>query len=191
MNIVTRVRAAVAATAVLFASVGASYAATVDIIGGETTLLMTSIGLDVSPTGTATSEFTEIGTLISFQITGGSYDTDTGEAIVEHIGSGINFADASQSITFQDFIVDTALSSVFSDIAGGASGVLAFTFGEAWDDGRIPLIASSTFSDFFVTSLNLKVALAEITPEVPLPAAGFLMLAGLGSFAAFGRRKTA
>ena len=199
-----------AAALVIAGSLGAvsAQASTVDIVGGLTTIDVTlDLGpIVASPGGVASAS----GSLFSFPITGGSVDSG-GNAVIEHDGSLATLSFGSAYVTVGNFVIDTAAANVSgvangTGIATGTSAVELFTFGTP-GSGGIPLLISPTLN----TALNAtfgsaaveavfgvkdvtgaKFGLANTSPEVvPLPAAGWMLLAGLGGLAAIRRRQRA
>jgi hypothetical protein len=101
------------------------------IVGGETFVTLTSapvlasLGVSVSPLGTATLDSAGGAPVADFKITGGTEDR-RGDVIL-HQGSGLALSDASGTIDVSDFRVDTENHLVFAnvEINGASAGNLA------------------------------------------------------------------
>ena len=199
------------AAAVLAVAPVAATAGPVDIAPvGETTVevevaLLEALGLGGAPTGTATAErlpdaTTPTSVLFSFDITGGQI-FDSGNAIIEHDGSGVRlFAAADTSIGAEvgNFVIDTELATVFGNVNGGTDSVDLFNFGTP-DAAGIPLLISENLADALGSVFGAdpealagaQFAVANTAPSpVPLPAGLPLLAAGLAAFA-FVRRRAA
>lgn len=198
----TRMKALLAVAA-LAVSAGAASAATVSIAdANETTVRVTApldvLGLEGAPFGTATVDFLGSNPVFSFPITGGTVDTDTGAAVIEHEGSGVTLTAGTTSATVGNFVIDTAAGSIFGDLIGAATGLELFTLGAPNSSGLIPIFISDTLggaidSFFGVSDLaGAQFGLASTDPSVvPVPASGLLLIAGLGGIAAMRRRARA
>ncbi len=150
---------------------------------------------------------------LAFPITGG----DLSAGLIEHDNSGVRLAataDTSLYIDLENFLIDIsdpAASSIFADISTSIDGFIGnapvFTFDLTTvsdpfdlDNPSIELLFSSAASalivDFFGIPGNaeqlsgIQFGLAATSPTVvPLPAAAWLFIAGIGGLAFAGRRK--
>ena len=183
-----------------------AHAATLQIVDGLTTVDVTlDLGpISASPGGVASAS----GSVFSFPITGGSVDSG-GNALIEHDGSLVTLSFGADFVTVGNFVIDTAAANVSgvangTGIATGASKVELFTFGAQTADG-IPLLISSTLNSALGATFGTdavfavfgaedvtgaQFGIANTSPEVvPLPAAGWMLLAGLGGLAVIRRRR--
>jgi len=192
--------AAVASLALL-AVVGApAQAATLPIIGNftevEVTADLAGLGLTPAPFGSATAS----GAVFTFPVTGGSLDSISGDALVEHNGSGVALTAGTLSAFVGNFLIDTAAATVFGDgaVLGGEgfSGAPLFTFGtgEALPGVELlisPALAgalSAIFGAPDLTGATFGYARPDLA-VVPVPAAGLLLLSALGALGALRRRQ--
>jgi hypothetical protein len=188
--------------AVLFLSTpDTSEAATIGIAPtGVTTVEVTAplgaLGLSGAPFGTATAA----GGVFSFPITGGTIDTVTGNALIEHAGSGVTLSGGSVNVSVGNFLIDTMMGTVSGNVIGAPGSVTFFTFGTP-GAGGIPLLISSDLAaalssifdlgeDIDLTGVEFGIANTSPTP-VPVPAALPLLLAGLGGLALMRRKRAA
>ena len=162
----------------------------------EVTAPLGTFGIGGAPIGTATAT----GAVFSFPITGGSIDTTTGNALIEHDGSGVNLfalANPSINVSVGNFLIDTMMGTVSGDAFGIATGVTFFTFGTPREAG-IPLLISPVLGGVIASFFNVpnlagaEFGLANTSPTpVPLPAGLPLLLAGLGGLALIRRKRAA
>ncbi|MDJ0859581.1 MAG: VPLPA-CTERM sorting domain-containing protein [Dinoroseobacter sp.] len=198
-------RAAVVAIAGLL-SAGAATAATMPIIGGLTTVDVTlDLGpIIATPAGVASAS----GSVFSFPITGGGVDMSN-NASIEHDGSFVTLSFGADFVTVGNFVIDTAsggLNGVANGtgIQTGASQAQLFTFGSTTAAGTQLLISptlntalGATFGTAALEQVfgtdnvtGAEFGLANTAPQVvPLPAAGWLLLAGVGGLAALKRKR--
>ncbi len=205
--ILTAVATIALALFTVFAS-GAS-AATVALGGVETRVTVTAplgaLGLSGAPFGTATVATVDGRPVFTFPITGGTLDTATGQALIEHDGSGVTLAAGPVSATVGNFLIDTASALVRGDLidivtgTSVASGLELFTFGtdttlpgvELLISGTLAGALTATFGADDLTGAQFGFAEPNVAP-VPVPAAGVLLLGGLGLMGVLrARRKTA
>jgi hypothetical protein len=116
------------------------------IVGGETAVSLTSasvlgsLGVSVTPLGSAQINTVDGTPVADFVITGGTNDRINGDEVILHQGSGLELKDAAGAIDVSDFRIDTESHLVFADVtvngvsAGNlavfdlaANGALAFT----------------------------------------------------------------
>jgi hypothetical protein len=168
-----------------------SVAATENIIGGGTQVTLTSagtltgLGLTFTPYGTASVIPAPGDPIVNFLITGGTRDTGSGDLIVRHDGSGLDFTAGGSTLRIGDFLIDTAAGLVSgSAIANGSAlGVVPlFTLG---DDLKLLLTsqAAGAFTSVFgapdLTGTEIGTALVvPVFAAVPEPAAWALMIGG-------------
>jgi glycerophosphoryl diester phosphodiesterase len=160
----------------------------------EVTAPLGALGLSGVPFGTATAS----GAVFSFPITGGTIDTGTGNALIEHEGSGVTLSNGSVNVSVGNFLIDTMMGTVSGNVIGAPGSVTFFTFGAPGATG-IPLLISSELAgklqSIFTGAPNLTDApfgLANTSPTpVPVPAALPLLLAGLGGLALMRRKRAA
>lgn len=182
------------------APVGAK-AATLDITGGLTELTVTAplgdLGIGAAAFGTATFD----GTTFGFPITGGQAFSD-GNAFIEHDGVGVVLIAGTQAATVGNFQIDTAASTILGNVNGGTAFAPLFDLGPAGDMGievkisstlggaLASVFASADLPDLSGATLGFATT-APTVSEVPLPAAAWMLLVGLGGLFAMKRRKAA
>lgn len=189
------VKAVVVYTASLFVALPAA-ASTASIIGGITEIEVTanlgSLGLAPSVFGNAGFD-AGTGTL-SFPISGGT--ASPSGLIIEHDGGGVVLTGGTQSAIVGNFVIDTAAQTVLGNVNGGSAFAPLFQFGTI-DAAGIELQFTSVLADaltgiFGAPNLaGTTFGIANTSPEVapvPLPAAGWMLLAGLGGLMALRRR---
>jgi hypothetical protein len=200
----TFVTAATLGAAVFFSTPERSEAASVGIAPtGITTVAVTAdltgLGLGGAPVGTASA----VGGVFSFPITGGTIDTVTGNALIEHDGSGVQLfalADPMVNVSVGNFLIDTMMGKVFGDVLGSPTNLALFDLGPA-SGGDIPLLISADLAgalksifalDEEIDLTGVEFGLANTFPTpVPVPAALPLLLAGLGGLALLRRKRAA
>ncbi len=191
----------VLAGAVSLVATVTSHAATLGIIGGETKISVTAdlagLGLTPSLTGTATTD----GDALVFGITGGSVDTATDDALIEHDGSGVDLSGAGMTANISDFLIDTAAGTVSGSLNNVMSNVVFFTLGTSGPDGVQLLISNqlaiALTSVFMAPDLTgeefgfaVPAAITEDISVVPLPAGLPLLAGGVLLLGAVRLRKT-
>jgi hypothetical protein len=168
-----------------------SVAATENIIGGGTQVtltaadVLTGLGLTFTPYGTASVVPAPGDPIVNFLITGGTRDNDTGDLLVRHDGSGLDFAGGGSTLRIGDFLIDTAAGLVSGSAVanGSALGVVPlFTLG---DDLELLLTsqAAGAFTSVFgapdLTGAEIGTALVvPVFAAIPEPAAWALMIGG-------------
>lgn len=202
--------AAIGATLAVTAIAGSAQAATLDILAeNQTTVEVTAplgaFGLGGAPTGSAAVSLTPAGNpLFAFNITGGTVDSDTGAAQIEHDGSGVRlFALANDTIgaIVGNFIVDTGVGAVFGNVNDDDAVVRLFDL-DLGATGGIGLNISDDLAGALTTVFDAddltgaQFGLANTNPTVapapiPLPAGAPLLLAGVGAFAIARRHQKA
>lgn len=119
------------------------------VIGGTTSVTLTSaatltsLGVTVSPLGSATVSTTDAGPVANFAITGGTQDDAAGGAVILHQGSGLELSDAAGVVDLQDFRVDTINNVINANVSvnGVAVGnVAVFSIGA---DAALTLTAAA------------------------------------------------
>ncbi len=121
----------------------------VPVIGGATSVTLTSaatldsLGVSVSPLGSATVSTTDADPVASFTITGGTLDNAAGGAVILHQGSGLELSDAAGVVDIADLRVDTVNGVINANVSanGISAGNLAvFSLGA---DAAITLTAAA------------------------------------------------
>jgi hypothetical protein len=177
-------------------------AATLPLVGNKTEVEVTAplgaLGLGGAPFGTATVDVSGANPVFAFPVTGGTLDTATGDALVEHQGSGVTqsaLADPAIGATVGNFFIDTIAGLVSGDVIGGASGVPFFDLGAATPSGVELFITSElagaltgVFGADNLTGEQFGFARPDLAP-IPLPAGVWLMLAGLAAIGAARTRR--
>lgn len=183
----TVVSGAVLATSVLLAQP----AQAVPITGGVTSVALTSatdlanLGISVSPLGAATLTPGNP-PVAAFPITGGELDPDTGDAIIEHDGSGLRLSN-SAVVDLENFLIDTAagILSGLVTIDGGVVGVIPiFDIGPGLELSLTDGAADALELAFELDGIQLNgfpIGTASVSVQVPEPST--LMLLGFGAAA--------
>ncbi len=191
-------KSATRAVALTVGLAGAPFAALAATITGvetqiEVTADLTALGLAGAPVGTATVDVSGENPVFTFPITGGTFFPDTGNALIEHTGSGVELsalADPATSVAVGDFLIDTASAQVFGNVFGTDLGPQSlFDITELSDAGAT--IAISEFLAGALTSIfgapdlegatfGIAVPNVSVAPAaVPLPAGLPMLAAGL------------
>lgn len=192
--------AALAALTLLMVASLPAKAVTLPLIGVATEVEVTAdlagLGLTPAPFGSASAT----GAIFTFPVTGGTLDTITGNALVEHNGSGVALTAGAISAFVGNFLIDTSVATVFGDgaVLGGAGflGAPLFTFGEGTALPGIELLITDTLAGVLsgvfgapdLTGATFGYARPDLA-AVPLPAAGWLLLTGLGALGARSLRR--
>ncbi len=205
----TFLAAAVAACIGLGGASTVAEAATVGIAGVETKVTVTAplgaLGLSGAPFGTATADVSGANPVFTFPITGGTIDSHTDTALIEHQGSGVTLsalADSTKSATVGNFLINTGTGTVSGGIIDAgtgmevASGVTFFDIASSGDPRGVELLISTALAgaltDVFgagdLTGATFGFAAPDVKP-VPLPPAALLLLGGLGVMGATKLRK--
>ena len=83
------------------------------IIGGETEVTLssaatlTSLGVDVSPLGSATVDTSTPDPTALFPVTGGTVGPGDGVSVILHQGSGLELSSGSDQVSLRDLLIDT------------------------------------------------------------------------------------
>jgi PEP-CTERM motif len=195
------------ATAVAFAAPlmplsAAAQSQPLPIIGGVTSIKLTSAatfaagGVTIGVFGsTLFSPGSDGVPLVYLPVTGGSIDTASlaNFGRIEHAGSGLSFSLGSVTLSFSDFVIDTAGLRISADVdAGGTDhGVIdVFSLSQSGNTAAPVALALTADAAAAFTSVlggpdltGFRVGLANtvpITSAVPEPATVLSMLAGLG-----------
>ncbi len=180
-----------------------SHAIRLGITGVETTVSLTSfddltrLGLVPAPVGTATVDTDVAPPEINFPITGGTFDTATSIASIEHNGSGLSLTGRGSTLFLENFLIDTGINQL-SGVASVGSLIfpdlpifditpdleLLLTGQAAAAIDRIFGVGNLRGAEIGVARLNLETA----TP-VPEPSTMLLFGAGVLGIAGFGRKK--
>ncbi len=215
MNFLSKLVATCAIAVLGLLGAPAAKAATLQIVGGETTITVTNLyGLTPVPLPFLGGSFDTSGPnpTVTYQITGGSLDTDTGQALIEHRRSGLLLVDdlprPRAGLLAFNFLIDTAAANVSGGGVGYSrasglvgpvrSGVSLFDFGTGTELPGIQLLISERLAGGLTRILGApdltgqEIGYATTAPEVvPLPASALLLLGGLGLFGAAAWRKRA
>jgi PEP-CTERM motif len=187
------------AAAMTFAAASVAQAAALPIVGGVTSVTVTSaptltaLGLGFAPLGSAVASPGSAGTpLVYFPVTGGSIDTASFAGTIAHNGSGIRLFNSTASANLTDFLINTSTGVLSGSVAFGtttltgvplfnlsASGVITSPF-----NLTVTAAAGGALSTIFgipnITGAVLGTAnTIPITTAVPEPATVASMLAGL------------
>jgi hypothetical protein len=189
----------------LFVVQGIAHAAPVEIIGNQTTVSLTAsdfltfAGFEITPLDDAVLNSFATPPEISFPITGGRVDTDTGFARIEHDNSGFSLTRTGdgRTVFFRNFLIDTENLLLSGDT----------TFNQITSPD-FPLFDVAPFGDQFSLHLTTEAALllgatyllGDLTGEqlglatvdvqvVPIPAAFPMLLSGLAFIGVVARRR--
>jgi hypothetical protein len=182
------------------------------IIGGDTVVEVTFdlAAAGLTPTLLGDTTATTSG-FLNFPVTGG----DLGAGRIEHENSGVRLSDESASIDLQNFIIDISNPSmglILADVSAsnGTTATDAAIFSFDLTSVANPFDLANPSIELFFTALaagvldalfgspeaplglaGVKFGEAATAPEVPLPAAAWMFLAGAGAFAARARLRKA
>jgi hypothetical protein len=178
---------------------GPAEAATLRIVGNTTEIEVTAdlagLGLTPSVFGSATAGTSAGGNLLlGFPITGGTLETDTGNALIEHEGSGASLTDGTTTVNAGNFLINTAptVATVFGDVDVDGSLVGSdlplFTLGAGNALPGVQLLISPTLAGALtgvfgapdLTNAEFGYARPDVA-AVPLPAGAWLVLTALGA----------
>ena len=107
------------------------------ILGGDTAVTLTSaatlasLGLGVSPLGSAALDASGASPVADFPITGGTAGPDS-SLVILHQGSGLELADGAGTLDLRDFLIDTQNGVVDANVAvngQSAGNVAVFAIG--------------------------------------------------------------
>lgn len=190
------------AGSVLVLAASLSQAAVTPVTEGATSIKLTSIGVLTNDLGlsigfegdTSITGFEDGFPIISFAVTGGSYDDVAGTGIWEHAGSGLSLMGNGTSVSISGFVVDTAAGTV-SLGNQGVPPLPLFTI----DDSRDLLISTELSSAMtllygtpdLTNAIFGELILADAPPttEVPVPAAAWLFGSALTGLMATRRKR--
>jgi hypothetical protein len=172
------------------------------VIGGVTSIKLTSAatfeagGMSIGTFGsTLFSPGSDGVPLVYLPITGGSIDTSSlaNFGQIEHAGSGLSFTIGAVTLSFSDFVIDTAGLRISAEVgsAYASYGVIpVFTLSQSGNTAApVALALTGDAATAFSTSFGVpdltgvRFGLANtvpITAAVPEPATVLSMLAGLG-----------
>jgi hypothetical protein len=166
-------------------------AATENIIGGGTQVTLTAadvfagLGLTFTPYGTASVIPVPGDPIVNFLITGGTRDTDTGDLIVRHDGSGLEFAGGGSTLRIGDFLIDTAAGLVSGSAVANGSALGVVPLFALDDDLKLLLTAEAAgaFTTVFGAPdlAGAEIGTALVVPvfaAIPEPAAWALLIGG-------------
>ncbi|MEM6638624.1 MAG: hypothetical protein AAF610_01840 [Pseudomonadota bacterium] len=167
---------------------------TLQITGGSTQVeltsfdALTSLGLSVSIFGTAKLDASGPFPVASFLVTGGTVDSATGFASIEHDGSGLGLSNGTDSVELANFLVDTESLLLSGDVSVNGSFVANLDLFSITSSLELLLTAGAAdaLNGVYGTALPEGLSIGFATPNVttvPVPAALPLFasaLAGLG-----------
>lgn len=140
----------------------------VPVTGGSTSVTLTSfatldsLGVSVSPLGSATVSATCADPVADFPITGGTLDNAAAGAVILHQGSGLELSNAAGVVDLRDFRVDTINGLIDANVSVNdafAGNVAVFSVG---DDASLTLTAAA--ADVVDAALDTT----AITPAVQI-----------------------
>ncbi|MEM6639711.1 MAG: PEP-CTERM sorting domain-containing protein [Pseudomonadota bacterium] len=177
-------------------------ASTVDVIGGVTEVeilsffTLTNAGFNVGLLGSATLDASGLIPVASFGITGGSVDTVTGNALIEHDGSGVSLDNGVDFVNLENFLVNTETLILSGDVTVNGSFVANVDLFNITGGTLLQLTggAADALNGVFGTSIpeGFKFGHATVSPVVvPVPAAFPLMVTALAGLGFASRRRAA
>lgn len=194
-------------TAVVGAAIASAPAGAASVVTGGTTSVtltaapaLTSAGLTVMPTGSATATVSGGIPTVMFPITGGTKDDGTGALLLNHDGSGLLFSNGTNSLATSNFVVNTATmlvsGNVNATVAGMSSNLGSVSLFNIVGGNTLTLTsaASGAFSSVFNVSLPAgttvgTVSINALTGAVPEPGTWVMMLLGFGAIGFAVRRR--
>jgi len=198
-----RVLAATGFAAFSLLSAGLTHAVAVAPVGPTIVVLtatpvLTGAGVSVAPLGSATAFADASSNLIgAFPITGGSLMPDLGNALIEHVGSGLALSRAGTTVNLENFLIDTtgAIDTIFGKVTVGTTVL-----------NDVPLFTLAGGLNVFLSSeaggaLNAFLGIPDLsgaqlgfalTNPLPVPEPGTYAMLGIGlaMLALAGRRRT-
>ncbi|MDJ0637740.1 MAG: VPLPA-CTERM sorting domain-containing protein [Paracoccaceae bacterium] len=181
----------VLAAAVLAVSTMVAEAATVDILRGKlnmayghTKLVLGTEGYDIRATGSTKVRNKRRGTVLKFGISGKD------GSVISHAGSGFSIGYGDQMISLQNIRIDLEKRAFFADIAGIRNGVRVLNIKRMKRNGKMKLALTPQVGKFVENMVSEETESNGSVSEVPLPAAGFLLMGALGGLALVRRRKS-
>jgi len=150
------------------------------ILGGDTSVTLSSasvlqsLGVSVTPLGTASVDTSGASPIAEFPITGGTAGSD-GNDVILHQGSGLELADQTGTIDLSNFRIDTQNSQVDALVAtnGQSDGVLpVFDLGA---QGTLTLTQAAA------QAVDTTLGTTAITPETMIGSASPAPITDLGS----------
>lgn len=207
------VLAAVAFWALAFSAFypGTAKATILPITGNETTVSLTSYdfltdaGFMLAPLGDATLNAEVTPPEITFPITGGTVDTETNVALIEHDNSGFSMEKDDNTALFENFLINTGDGLLTSQATVDSTVVNDFPLFDV-DSETLALTltpeAATVIDDTFgvggLSGAEIGVASVDLTtgepvapPGGPVPEPTTLLLLGSGivALAGYGRKK--
>jgi hypothetical protein len=175
----------------------------VEIIGNETTVSLTAFdflvgaGFAVAPLDDALVDDTIDPPEITFPITGGSLDTATGFALIEHDNSGFSLTKDGRTASFRNFLIDTEQLLLSGDTTVNVTTAMDFPLFDVAPAGAqfsltlTPEAALLLDAAYLVGDLTgVEIGLATVDVQVvPIPAAFPLLLSGLAFIGVIARRR--
>jgi hypothetical protein len=160
------------------------------IVGGDTAVTLTSapalqsLGVTVTPLGSASLDTSGTTPVADFPITGGTEGPGAGNDVILHQGSGLELSDSNGSLDLKDFLIDTQNGVVDANVTvnGQSAGNLA-VFDIASDGASLTLtptaarVVDQVLGTFAITSSTV-IGTAAPSP-VALPGGLASLLAGL------------
>jgi hypothetical protein len=148
------------------------------IIGGATDISLTSapalqsLGVTVTPLGSAALDVSGTTPVARFQITGGTEGPGAGNDVILHQGGGLELSDSSGSLDLRDFLIDTLNGVVDANVTvnGQSAGNLA-VFDISADGSSLTLTATAAGVVGQVLGTTAITTATVIGSAAPSPAA--------------------